>query len=703
MIRSLLISMIGLGLISSVWAETAANPETNPSAPPTTQSADQKYILQDDNVTKGNEAFANNKLDDAIKSYQTALQANPNNKIALISLARVEIVKGDYKAAAQSLNQYKTKFGEDDLYLREKARLFTFTGKASQAQTIIDNLLQKNPTDDNLLDIKEYLANNTKVSPNENNQASTEVNTQTESTVTTATTTASATTTTQPQNHITPPIRVKKQVSSYNLRVHSPVAQPAIPPVEIPPEIAYQKHLGLYCANPSDARALLELARAANQANHLDASGYYYAIYTNRYPWDKQAWLEYAYVQSWRGDVRGAVWILDNYYDRFGGSDEYWIERARILSDQRPTQSLAIIARLTPRLADNYDVNYASAVAYYSDNQPCPMLQSLSVANQLNPGTNETIGLNAFVLRDYVSKIIFDAYDSFDSDTIKIGRGTVTGQYFVTPSMSLLALLRVERQSASLSSGLNPQEGGHALMLYNPEVGMTYRANRHLNLQATVGGAKASDGEGAMTYAANAFIKFNDVLRTDILVRRNFYDQSPLAISKGIKQNLVDGFLFWQPCLQCFFNVEGSWANFSDGNKMTLEQVVPQIDIVSTYILRITIGADAIWNQFSKRLSNGYYSPLNYKFYSGTAAFNFRQNENVEYQFAMGLGTQKDETFTSWRPTEDFFLQAFIGIYKPWYLVLSAALSTRGQAIGNNPSTDYRIYAFNAILTRRFF
>ena len=78
---------------------------------------------------------------------------------------------------------------------------------------------------------------------------------------------------------------------------------------------------------------------------------------------------------------------------------------------------------------------------------------------------------------------------------------------------------------------------------------------------------------------------------------------------------------------------------------------------------------------------------------------------NVAYGFSFGLGQQKDETFTSYKFGGDASVVGYFGIYKDWMLVVSAGISNRGRSnIGNNfnVNSNYRIWAFDAAITRRF-
>jgi YaiO family outer membrane protein len=107
----------------------------------------------------------------AINIYQQAIAKNNQDKVASIGLIRAAIQQKKYDMAAKELALYRKKFGEDDRYLTEQAHYYSKTGKKQQALAILGPLLQKDPTNDALLDIKmDALANSQNITTSPQNQ-----------------------------------------------------------------------------------------------------------------------------------------------------------------------------------------------------------------------------------------------------------------------------------------------------------------------------------------------------------------------------------------------------------------------------------------------------------------------------------------------------------------------------------------------------
>lgn len=773
------------------------------------------------NLMTGVNAMDNDDYKGAIPAFKSALASDPNNKAAYIGLIRALSQSGNHTEAEKYLNTYHSKFGEDDQYKTERARDLAFTGHLKEAQAELDPLLQKDPTNDILLDIQQYIkdqsaANTTAATNPPTNTTSANILSNDQTTEIQAAHQALIDAkyaqgqkllqayktkhgeddaylteearfyalTNQPDKSLAilkPMLEkdpnnsdlitirdyanshpaVKNQTGGGNMSAAQSAAQAKAhaermgaiadanktsssyiaaadayeatgdnkkslemlnKAVSVDPTnpnllmkraaignmvddqlIVYDSFNALYATNPDNKEVILGLARAASRLGKTDQSTYLYSVYISRWPNEPKIWIEWAYNESWSGNDRAAVHALNSYYARFGGTDEYWIAKARIIaSADRPREALCIINRMLPKYPDNYDLNYANATALYYNNQPIQMFQSLAKVNRLAPGTEETEGLNAFIWTPYRDNIGMDLYDSFDSDTVKISRATLYGQYYLSPLTFLLGNVYQERLSASIGSGLNPIEGGHAVSFTAGNIGINHRFSPLLALQGIVGGAHATDSENTMLYQGDAFLNFTDTAQADLMIKRNFYDQSARAVSVGVKQNLYQGIFNFQPCIQCYINVNGAYATFTDNNTMRFAEVNPAANIIATERWNIRMGVDSQWYKFGRHTGHGYYDPSNYHFYAFNTDIYLKQSDNIGYEFFMSLGTQKDETFATYTAANDVSGKAYIGIYQDWFLVFSAGASTRGRSIANNPTIgSYRVYNFDAALTRR--
>ncbi len=688
----------------------------------TTISSNLEFTEISPEVQEANLASGNGDYQKAIDLYKQILTKNPNDKVALIGLARTYLLMDKDADGEHALAQYKQKYGEDDDYLTEKARDLAFRDNPQQALKVLAPLLAKDPSNDVLLDIKDYATARLKLATVANqstNQSTNQSNGAAASPLATANMAAATA-----RMHGTNPQDYAVAAQAYldaNDKGHALVminhalrlapnnTKYLILKADIADQLndknlKYRIYQQLYAMDPTNTKYMLGLARATGDLNMLERSAHLYEHYLDLVPNDKKAWLEYAYIQSFRGNDTKAIRVLDKYHARFGDSDDYLATRARIVaSATRFTESFAIVNKLLPRLPNNYDLNYANTTDFYYNNQPIEMYQSFNKVKQIEPDSDETNGLWSFINTPYRSNIGLDAYHSFDTDTVKISRFTLYGQYFLTPCTSIIGNVTEERLSASISSGLNPVKGGHAVYLPAINIGVNQRLNPKLAVQGMIGGQNASNGKNSFNYEADAFANPSETLGFIVQLKRAFYDESARSVSLGVRQNLGQVTVNWQPCLQCYLTVAGSYSTFSDGNTMRWVNVLPGVQVISSENFNVKLGIDAQYEKFGKQLTDGYYNPSNYKYASGVLDIYYKHSDNVGYEATVGLGTQHDETFTTWKPADDFSLKAFIGIYQDWYLTLTGGLSTRGRSIAANPGLGtYRVYGFDASLTRRF-
>jgi len=696
-----------------------ANPEFTEVSPEVAQAADAMTV---DNYRK------------AADLYQQALKKNKDDKAAILGLTRIDLFQEKYASALKRLEGYKASFGEDDNYNTERARYYALNGQSKAALDILGPLLQKDPTNDVLLDIKNYALKN-KAAPTA--QVAPAQAATAQATAKTKTKTAAAVPTPAPT--VSPISKANKLASrAYyeekpDLYIQSAQSYTdggdntkALEMIDealgmSPDNIAYLKEkvkigqqmddqrvvhdtsLQLYGLIDDD-EVILNLARSANRLNHLDESANYYATYTERHPDNPLAWREYAYVESWRGDDRKAMAILDHYRDLFWDTDEYLADRVRISSGAGfQTEALQTVNSVYTRIPDNYDLNYGNTTALYYKNRPIDMFASLERVNQIAPNSQETKGLNAFIKTPYRSNVSLDTYYSDDTDTVKIGRATLSGQYFTSPLTSYLVDVTGERITASIASGLNPIEGGNALDIYKFDVGVNHRLDPHLALQAKVGVADATDDHTFLIYTADAYLSVVDNFQMQLEVSRDFYDESPLSVSLGVVQELEQVIMDWQPCIECNINLVGQHASYSDDNKMRMVSLTPTAQIIGAEKFNIIMGLIGEWQSYSLQLTDGYYNPADYRYYAASTNIYFKINDDVGYEITLALGRQKDETFSSWKPANDLSAKAHIGIYRDWYLEMSAGASTRGRGIIANPTLGtYKVYSGEVKLTRRF-
>lgn len=645
----------------------------------------------------------------AVQGTETIVCSQPETtQEQLIDQIASSSVKGQYSCSKALLSVYKKKYQADNAYQMEYARLLALTGESQKALGIVKPLLKEDPGNKTLQQIQAYAlahpepiqlssADIAKLSADEAEKV--QINPDLFLKAVHAYTVA------QDNGNALSMLRKAQALRPNDLDIV--YLQGKLLQSMGDYEGAFTIYKKLYKQDPKNAKFLLAYARMAYQTNRLDLAAKLYTDYIRAYPNDKEPLLEAAYAQAFRGSFRTAISLLNQYQKRFGESTSYLIERARILAIANyPTEALSIVGKTLPQYPDNYDLNYANTVALFYDNRPDDMFNSLSVLDKIKPNSMETINLRYFVSVPYVSRVDMDEYHSHDSQTVDIDRVVLSPKYALSPTSSILGDFYVENLSASLSSGLNPIEGGNSVTLTNYKAGFSKQFSPSIRLDALGGASHASDGRNAAVYTANMATKWTDNFLVNFLSKEDYYDVSARAVSLGVKQNLEQANFIIRPCVQCLININTSYSIFSDSNRMSYGSVNLSRNILSTQWFNLNFGLASELQGFKEQLNNGYYSPDFYQYYGANTGLYIKQSDNIGYNLSVGLGEQKDNTFERFSPANDYGVQGYFGIYRDWYLILSGGYSTRvSSAATALPSTDtnYRVYALDVKLTKRFF
>src|SRR5262249_27088854 len=82
-----------------------------------------------------------------VDAYRTYLRVEPDAAAVWIELARTEGWRGNYGAAIDDLETYRTRFGADEASSREVAALLARGGRPAKALDTLDLMLRQHPGD----------------------------------------------------------------------------------------------------------------------------------------------------------------------------------------------------------------------------------------------------------------------------------------------------------------------------------------------------------------------------------------------------------------------------------------------------------------------------------------------------------------------------------------------------------------------------
>jgi tetratricopeptide (TPR) repeat protein len=451
---------------------------------------------------------------------------------------------------------------------------------------------------------------------------------------------------------------------------------------------------------PDDAGAVLGIARVNWWTGQTDKAIRNYRAYLARFPQVQLVWNEYIEVVTENGDYARAVELLEQYRQRFGETDVYKKQKARVLAwAERPTPSLAIVSELQPTMPDDYHLAYTRTLALAAAHRPRESLASLDDVARLGPGTKETYDLQRVIktpLRSYITGGY--GYED-DSNHVRIQHYGLSGAYVLSPETRLLAAVDELALHAPVGSGFENADSTESNRYDRAWVGASHLISPRLSVDALAGGGTVQNGGGSnFVYRLGANLQPRDELALRLEREQDIFAVSPRAASLGILRRANRLGATWTPDLR--WTVEGlaTYDNFSDGNRRWEAELAPRRAFVRNQFLNLDLGVSGRWFGFSQTPDNGYYSPRWYRRYAVTAFSYWKIDDDNGVSLTFSVGPFKDNTMTGYRMGEDVAAEGFFGIYRDWYLNPRVSL-TRNEG---GTTESFHSKQFEVFLTRRF-
>ena len=452
---------------------------------------------------------------------------------------------------------------------------------------------------------------------------------------------------------------------------------------------------------PHDEDALLNYAHTLAWRGETDAATNAYQHLLHEYPKNAEGWVQYAEVLSWPGNYLGALNALKRYKELKGETREYLKTRAKVLVLIGRFKSARAINEPLLRATPNDSYLLATEVtALVKAIQLKQALPYLGKALQISPDDPQLKGLHDVILTPLRSNVNLETDYTAANDTTRILDVPVSGQYFLTPTTSLLLQGLYERATAAPGSFLEPFDGDYPISDKSAKVGFATQIDS-LNLKGLVGGLTIQGKNSHFIYDALANTNLGEKAQITVetfqdLYRAYLVPQTPRSISLQIMETRYSALLRWQPLPQQYLNAFISYSDLTYNNYWHLN-VWPKSRVFASEHWQVTVGVDSdIWS-YKNRAMDGYYSPLLFQGYEGTVELYFAQSENIGYGASAGFGMQKDEQFPRFFYEEDLAAQMFMGIFTDWELQAKAGYTLRA-----NPSGYYDCWTLGLVLTRRF-
>lgn len=450
---------------------------------------------------------------------------------------------------------------------------------------------------------------------------------------------------------------------------------------------------------PYDTTAQLGLARVLSWEGHLGEAVDLYRKYLEKDSENKNAWIEYSRVEAWRGNYPAALDILEEFRKRFGKTTEYYQEKARILAwAMRPRAALSIIRTVLKEAPDNYELNITNTIALKNGKYTRESLKSLEKVIQLKPESPQTEMARRFVLTPMRPNVIpgFSYYT--DTSDLTIFRELIEGGFLLQKPTRLKAGIQVERLNSKFGSGLEQFNGKDNALHEHAWIGMHHQLIPSLGLYGQLGRARIERGQEVITtYKLRGDFWPKDNLSFQLERSSSFFVVSPRTVGLGIKRDLNQLRLQWEPEIRYHVDANLTYASLSDTNRFWEVILAPRRIIVRNENYNLDLGLGAWLFGYKYSLNNGYYSPTFYQRYMVTSFGYWKITDNDGINFMFTAGAQKDNNQDRFRFSATAEIEGTFGIYRSIMLKINGGFFELRLDSG-----AFRAYIFRVGLTGRF-
>lgn len=440
-------------------------------------------------------------------------------------------------------------------------------------------------------------------------------------------------------------------------------------------------------------------ARALGGMGELDESVALYRDYLASHPDDAEALLDYATVETWRGNYAVAAEALNHYHDVHGEDDDWAARRARLLAwAHRPTEARELNDGLFAANPDDYEHLYTRMLILRGEPRHSEAIAALEPLKRLRPESKDTLDAIRSTHAFLRSNVGIEAGWRDDADDISLRRLAVTGRWSLTPETYVYGRAEHRDIRAKAGSPFVGVEGDTSIDIEQAWVGARHRFSPLLEIGADVGAASIDGGGGDLgLYGLYADLRPLDNLWVDLSATRRVWDISPKSASLGLAIRDHRARIQWQPTLRHFVNAEVAHGRLNDGNRRNELFVNPYRAMLRTERLNLDLGVSAHWQDYDKDLDNGYYDPSNYRRFALTVVGYWKFSDDDGLNVSLSPGWHTDDSLSDYEFGTDVSVELINGIYRDWYSRLSVSYSDRSQTTGR-----YDAYSINWGLVRRF-
>lgn len=446
--------------------------------------------------------------------------------------------------------------------------------------------------------------------------------------------------------------------------------------------------------------AELGLARIAAWQGRTAVSIRHYREYLRRQPADSVAAIELARQETWRGDARAALAVLEGYRERFGETVDYRVERSRALvTGNRPRAAIEILEPLVAERPGDYEARLVLTLALSDAGRRRDAVGSADELERIDAANPRTAEVRAYVtapIRSFV-RPRYEFYD--DSDEVRHDLYGIEVGVELSPDSKLVGQGSGTRVRSEPGSGLAPLSGDATVHERAADAGIVVGLGGSGEVEARLGGAWIDDdGPELFTWLAALRLTPSDAVGIALSSGRDFFDVSARALDLGIERTAGRVQLRWSPAIGWTVDASSSREWYSDDNGRWEARLAVSDGVLRRQLVNVDLGVASRWLWFDDNTDSGYYDPARYEQHLGVVSTYWKLGDQSGLSARGAIGAFRDDEIEDFERSAELAAEATFGITTDWSLVARAAYLDNVRSVtGAFSATGAGLY-----LTRRF-
>ena len=445
--------------------------------------------------------------------------------------------------------------------------------------------------------------------------------------------------------------------------------------------------------------AELGLARIAAWQGRTATSIGHYHEYLRMEPSDSVATIELARQETWRGDARAALKVLDGYRERFGETVDYRIERGRALvTGGRPRAAIEILEPLVAERPGDYEARLVLTLALSDAGRRRDAVGSAEELARIDVANPRTAEVRAYVMAPIRSSVRprYEYYD--DSDDVRHDLYGVDVGVELSSRARLVGEVSLTDVSSEPGSGLAPLDGDETVRETAGDVGVITSLEGAGELEGRLGIASIDDdGAELFTGLFAARLTPSDRMAVTLAVHRDFLDVSARSLDIGIERTGARAQVRVSPAIGWTIDAGASRESYS-GNKRWEARLAISDGVLRRQLVNVDLGVASRWLWFEEDRDSGYYDPARYEQHLGVVSTYWKLGDQSGLSVRGAIGAFRDDEIEDFERSLEAAAEATFGITTDWSLVARAAwLDNVRSVTGAFSATGAGLY-----LTRRF-